>query len=192
MSCPAVDSQESKSKLPPGYYIYTGRRLGASPPRYVVISEDGTFRWDDTLRNGSAQSEPKKTDNSSISSAPKTTDPEVKGEFESYDYPFIKWKPKLLPTGALVQLETMLDESTNEYRPRLKYKMYVFVKGGNLIPSNGIQINLLDVRGFSLGNFSISSNSFSLVSGSQQVLEARGTTNISEIDYKRAVDYSVK
>lgn len=198
VSCPACLSDE----LPPGFYIFIGRTPGSSSPRYVLVNDDGTIRWDASI-NQSGKDKGGKQTSTVLSQLQKANEPEKKGEFESYDYPFIKWKPKILPTGALVQLETTFEGQNNssEFVPgysrsvrgsgTLKYKVNVFGRGNILIPSQGLQIDLLDKRGFSLVNFPISASAFGLITGTS-VMEARGTYRISEDDYRKAADFSAR
>lgn len=115
-----------------------------------------------------------------------------KGEFESYDYPYIKWKPKMLSSGIPMQLETTIEEPNSEYRPgMLKYKVLVLLKGSALLPSQGITIELLDDKGFDLGKFMVPGSEFGAMPGTS-VLEARGKASFSEEDYRKAADYFVK
>jgi hypothetical protein len=115
------------------------------------------------------------------------------GEFESYEYPYIKWKPKLLPTGALVQLETTLQGSNTGFRSRgiVKYKVTALVRGRAFLPAQGLRFELLDDKGFGLGKFMAPASEFGIITGTT-VLEARGTAGLLEDDYDKAVVYSVK
>ena len=189
---------QNQPKLPPGYYIFIGRQPGSSPPKYVIIYEDGTFQWESSSAEGHSvpglkhsPNQPPAIDHPQPGNQPAAL--EVRGEFDTYEYPFIKWKPKLLPTGALVQLETTLEEdgSGHRFNGIVKYKVNVLVKGNSLVPSHGIKFELLDNKGFGLCKFSISASELGVITGTS-ILQARGTANITEENYKKAVDYSVK
>lgn len=182
-----VHSQE-KQKLPAGCYVYLGKQPGSSPPKYVYVGEDGSLRWE----NSGAGTVKSESSNSTGKEPNKKSEPSGKGEFESYDYPFIKWKPKMLPGGALIQLETTVSNKGMQhgFYGQVKYKAFVFVKGNSLVPSNGIRVKFLDNRGFSVGTFQVNSRDLGVVTGTS-VMEGQGTVNMSEEDYKQAVDYSV-
>ena len=220
LSAQVQAQRHSQPKLPPGYYIYIGRQLGGSAPKYFIVNDDGSFRWDSST--GPAQltpmpmsaapamarpmpmAMPNQVDKQAAepdTEPPARSGPPPKGEFETYEYPFIKWKPKMRPSGALVQLETRFEvfggggfaygNKPQHLSGTLKYKVNVLVRGNTLIPSQGLRIDLLDDKGFDLCKLMAPGSEFSAITGTS-LLEAHGTTNILEDDYKKAVDYSVK
>lgn len=116
--------------------------------------------------------------------------PIMKAKSEACQYPYVKWQPKLLENGALVQLETTLDDGGSS-NGTLKYKIRVLLKNKGFLPSNGIHFDMLDGKGFSLHNFIVSSSEFGAIPGTQ-VMEARGTTSLAEAVYQKAVDYAAR
>jgi hypothetical protein len=120
--------------------------------------------------------------------------PPPKGEFEKYEYPYIKWKPRMLPSGAIVQLETTMSPSGNgrfRFAGQVKYILRVLIRGNAIIPVQGLRIELIDEKGFGLTKFVVPANEFVAVTGTS-VVEARGIWPSSEEDYRSSVDYVVK
>jgi hypothetical protein len=191
-SCLPVQAQKNlQSKLLPGYYIFIGRQPGSSAPRYVFVGDNGSVRWDNGVPvSQSSRDSSARPDGPTFTPPPLKSETSQKGEYDTYEYPFIKWKPKILATGALVQLETTM-ESGYHSRGNIKYKVNVLVRGSAIMPAQGLHVDLLDKRGFSLCSFSIGARDFGLIAGTS-VMEAHGTTYVTEEDYQKAVDYTVK
>ncbi|MBX9721037.1 MAG: hypothetical protein K2X81_06570, partial [Candidatus Obscuribacterales bacterium] len=186
-----------------------------SSPRAFTINSLGTVVWEELSKNNEdkanaeiQRSKPKPKQRNSTASA--------NDQYETYNYPFIKWKPKPISSipGAIVQLSTTYELGT------LKYKLSLFKPSSTqptvMKPSvkqsqQGIQelannanqglqlstipysidIQLLDANGFKLTGFSIQQRSWDVVPGTT-VFEAREQIGCQEWDYKRSCDYTVK
>jgi hypothetical protein len=107
-------------------------------------------------------------------------------QFESYDYPTIKWKPKPLADSpnAIGRLWTTYDSKSAT--PVMKYKLTLF-KATN---TNAREVQLVDAMGFKLVQFSASD--FIEIPGAPDIVEARDSVSCTEDQYKKARDYSVK
>lgn len=193
-----VKAQEAGS-LQPGFYIYLGMQPGRTPPRAFTINSAGGILWQD----------PNKAPEDKVETAPRSTSkkPAVptlsNSQFEEYNYPIIKWKPKPISgvSGAIVQLSTTFEMND------LKYKLTLFRAGTNsqtkagphgisetttsLEVPNQINVQLLDQNGFKLSEFTINQRQWDQIPGTT-VLESRDKINCNEWDYRRARDYSVK
>jgi hypothetical protein len=108
-------------------------------------------------------------------------------QFESYEYPTIKWKPKPLSDapGAIVRLWTTYD-TKDPSSGTIKYKLTLF-KGNKDV---GREVQLIDAMGFKLIQFNASD--FHGIPGAADIVEARDSVPCTEEQYRNARDYSVK
>ncbi len=114
--------------------------------------------------------------------------PDRNGPFESYAYPTIKWRPKLVAgaPGAIAQLSTTYDSGARTNQPGImKYRLTLFKAPG----MRQCEVQLLDDMGFKLTQFNVST--FREVSGAPDIMEARDSLPCSEDDYKKAREYSI-
>jgi hypothetical protein len=110
-------------------------------------------------------------------------------QFESYNYPTVKWRPKPLPdaSDSAVQLWTTYEAGPkNAPQGLMKYKLTLF-KATN---KDQREVQMLDAMGFKIVQFS--ANDFHVLPGSTTIVEARDSVSCSEDQYKKARDYSVK
>lgn len=193
-----VKAQDSTG-LQPGFYIYLGMQPGRSVPRAFSINSAGGILWQD----------PNKSPDDKVDPPPRTTGKKPAAtnlsgsQFEEYNYPIIKWKPKPISgvPGAIVQLSTTYEISD------LKYKLTLFRAPTSTQPKAGargiqetassveipsqITVQTLDANGFKLTEFTINQRQWEQIPGTS-VLEARDKIGCNEWDYRRARDYSVK
>lgn len=192
-----VKAQDSSS-LQPGFYIYLGMQPGRSVPRGFSINSAGGILWQD----------PNKSPDEKVEAAPRPTGKKPvatasNSQFEEYNYPIIKWKPKPISgvPGAIVQLSTTYEISD------LKYKLTLFRAPTSAQPKAGargiqeastsveipnqITVQLLDSNGFKLSEFTVNQRQWEQIPGTS-VLESRDKINCNEWDYRRSRDYSVK
>jgi hypothetical protein len=109
-------------------------------------------------------------------------------QFESYNYPTIKWRPKALSDGpdAVARLWTKYDGPKNGQPGVMKYKLTLF-KATN---RNLREVQLLDSMGFKLTQFN--ATDFHDLPGAPDIAEACDDVSCPEDQYKQARDYSVK
>ena len=109
-------------------------------------------------------------------------------QFETYNYPTIKWRPKALADGpdAVVRLWTKYQAGPTGQPGVLKYKLTLF-KATN---RNSREVQLLDPMGFKLTQFTASD--FHDIPGAPDIAEACDDVSCQEDQYKQARDYSVK
>jgi hypothetical protein len=109
-------------------------------------------------------------------------------QFETYNYPTIKWRPKALADGpdAVVRLWTKYDAGPEGQPGVLKYKLTLF-KATN---RNSREVQLLDAMGFKLTQ--INASDFHDIPGAPDIAEACDNVSCPEDQYKQARDYSVK
>ena len=110
-------------------------------------------------------------------------------QFETNEYPTIKWKPKALsdnPDGV-VRLWTTFDIGPKTApQGTMKYRLTLF-KATN---KDNREVQILDAMGFKLMQFN--ANDFHNIPGAPDIVEARDSVPCSEDQYKKAHDYSVK
>ncbi len=110
-------------------------------------------------------------------------------QFESYDYPTIKWRPKPLADApdAIVRLWTTYEPGAkNEPQGTMKYKLTLF----KATQKEQREVQMLDSMGFKLMQFN--ANDFHEIPGAPDIVEARDSVACPEDQYKNANDYSVK
>jgi hypothetical protein len=114
-------------------------------------------------------------------------------QFESYQYPTIKWRARALPDGpeSIVRLWTTYEAAAKNAPPgtpqgTLKYRLTLF-KATN---KDQREVQMLDSMGFKLMQFN--ANDFHNMPGAPEIVEARDSIQCSEDQYKKARDYSVK
>ena len=109
--------------------------------------------------------------------------------FEVYDYPTIKWRPKLLTDspGAIAQLWTTYEWTDQGHRSgKMNYRLTMFKTPNR--PQ--CEVQLLDDGGFKITQFVASD--FHPIPGAADIMEARDSHPCTEDEYKRVHDYSVK
>lgn len=178
-----LSEEKNKTDLQAGSYLYLGQQPGRNPARAFTINSLGELAWQHNTREilyAIREQVPRDIARASAASTEKIQLPE---QFESYNYPVIKWQPKPVSTmpGAFVQLWTT-------YEGKVKYKVTLF-KAPTL--PRRMEITLLDQNGFKLTEFRVSMNDWAPVPGSS-LYEARNDGYCSESDYKLARDISVK
>ena len=115
--------------------------------------------------------------------------PDANSPFELYEYPTIKFRPKPLndAEGALAQLSTRFEKGDGPNSlGKMNYKLTIFKAPGR----QQCEIQLLDDMGFKLSQFSASD--FQPIPGSTEVMESRDAFSLTEAEYKKVRDYSVK
>jgi len=196
--------EHSKFDLTPGYYIYLGPQPGRVAPRAFTINGTGSVYWQDNTTSTEEKLPgldlsplpANRPSRQSASSQPSSD------QYESINYPIIKWKPKPISSlpGGFVQLSTTYEQNY------VKYKVTLFKsKSLQAAPKNGmnpplspagiptfpIDVQLLDQNGFKLVQFTVNQNQWDVIPGTN-VLEARDQLSCNEWDYKRSRDYTVK
>lgn len=212
----APAQSQDRSALPEGYYLFLGTAPGESEGKWLVINPDGKVSWLADKTVGSAAKETGGARKVHSSSGAKRKDSGSSqasdSQFDTYDYPHIKWKAKSFldappplpvsfarqrlgmgvetfalqrpPSDAIVQLVTTFEAASDSVRNgRMKYILTVF----KAIPRN-CEVQLLDKSGFKVVQFTASD--FHVIS--PNLVEARADVSCSEDDYKQARDYSVK
>ncbi len=114
--------------------------------------------------------------------------PDANSPFETYAYPTIKWRPKLIggAPGAIAQLSTTFDSGADKNQAgTMKYRLTLFKAPGK----QQCDVQLLDDMGFKLMQFNVAT--FRPVPGAPDIIEARDSLSCPENDYKKAHDYSV-
>lgn len=109
--------------------------------------------------------------------------------FEMYDYPTIKWKPKPLneKPGAIAQLWTRYEAADAANSPgKMNYRLTIF----KAPDKSQVEVQLLDDMGFKLSQFNASD--FHQIPGSSDIMEARESHQLSEGEYRKVRDYSIK
>jgi len=184
---------QSTSDLPAGYYIYVGSKLGETPPKAVIIDSKGRTSWLDDS-SGQSQKQTRKTVSPMESSPAETTGQlthatDQSANWESYNYPLIKWKTHSITTDSsgAAQLTTTF-ETTHTGYGTLKYKL--IFKGKPLLNYASRSVQLLDTNGFKLKEIDINSYSFHPVPGTA-LWEATGDVSCYEKDYRPVSDYTV-
>jgi len=109
-------------------------------------------------------------------------------QFETYNYPTIKWRPKALADGpdSVVRLWTKYEAGPKGQPGVLKYKLTLF-KATN---RNSREVQLLDSMGFKLTQ--INASDFHDIPGAPDIAEACDNVSCPEDQYRQARDYSVK
>lgn len=198
----ACFAEDSKYDLQPGYYIFMGMQPGRTAPKGFTINSAGVVNWQDPNKLADDGAIPAEPPRSKGKPAPPAGSRASSEQFESYNYPMIKWKPKAISRipGAIVQLATTFELNEMKYKLTLfKTPSEVKVSGSQgvqeasnalMVPSR-VSVQLLDQNGFKLIEFSIGSQQWDQIPGTN-VLEARDKLNCNEWDYRRSRDYSVK
>lgn len=184
---------ETVANLPDGYYVYVGTRPMQATPKWVVVNPDSTIAWLNQnesaaipARAPQAQAADPNPSSPVKPASAVTSDKPTQGEFESYEYPKIKWKAKPLPSGpnAIAQLHTTYEVGAPGQQGVMKYRLTVF-KGDN---KGAYEVQLLDSNGFKLMQFNASD--FHKVPNSE-LMESRESIACDENEYRQARDYSV-
>jgi hypothetical protein len=189
----ALSEEPPQGKLPPGYYVYLGQQPGVSPPKALTISAGGSIIWQDSSSDQAAQKEPLKD----ILSTPQPAAPDpahsggasgTESQFETYEYPIIKWRPKPIADvpGAFAQLWTTYIGSSGTYGT-MKYRL-TLLKAPSPVPA--LEVQILDRNGFKVTGFTAAGTFFEPIPGTSLV-EARDQRPCREEDYKAACDYTV-
>jgi hypothetical protein len=110
--------------------------------------------------------------------------------FEMYDYPTVKWRAKPLndAPGAIAQLWTTYDWADEKHQSGgiMKYRLTMF----KAPEKHECQVQLLDKNGFKITAFDVSD--FFPTPGAPEIMEARDSHSLSESEYKRVRDYSIR
>lgn len=110
-------------------------------------------------------------------------------QIESNEYPVIKWRPKPLTDGpdAIVRLWTTFEPGAAPDQPgTMKYKLTLF----KATKRDSREIQLLDRLGFKLMQFNAAD--FHDIPAAPDIVEARDGVSLTEDQYKKARDFSVK
>jgi hypothetical protein len=183
---------QKQSKLPAGYYIFMGRQPGSSPPKAVVINDDGSIHWQDVGKAPVAQSD--RASNQApqpVAKSGQLPENHSGSQWEMYKYPMIRWRPHPITTvpGGVAQLTTTFDSTAGSYsEAAVKYKLTLF----NVpeIPYD-VQVQLLDGNGFKVLEFQVYQSAFHPVPGTS-LIEVSDECTCTEKAYKQARDYTVK
>lgn len=117
------------------------------------------------------------------------TNSEENDAIESYEYPTIKFKPKPLSEaqGALVQLSTRFEKADQaNQQGKMHYRLTLF----KAPEKQQCEVQLLDDADFKLSQFDASD--FHQIPGSADIREARDSFPLTEEEYKKVKDYSIK
>lgn len=109
--------------------------------------------------------------------------------FESNEYPTLKWKAKPLSDapGAIVRLWTTFENGPkNDPQGSMKYKLTLF----KATKKDGREVQILDGMGFKL--FQFGAIDFHEIPGAPDIVESRDAVPCTEEVYRKARDYSVK
>ncbi|MBX9772671.1 MAG: hypothetical protein K2X29_14935, partial [Candidatus Obscuribacterales bacterium] len=157
-----------------------GSEPGQVAERRFVITNQGGIVWQ--ASNDATNMKPNEPIEGTHSNVPQPVE-----QFESYKYPFIKWRAKPLPKGGFVQLDTTFDD----HNARFIATLFKVPK----IPRS-ITIEFLDANGFDLFAVQISKDRFQQVPGTElfqaKGLMMEGWLGIDERKYQRAREYTVK
>ena len=100
------------SNLPEGMYVYLGNPVGIGQPRIFVINNNGQVRWQGESRGSALSRAVSPSETRQPTDLNRTHDEDSRGQpeerlkpakprsesnFESYNYPVIKWKAKAVP-----------------------------------------------------------------------------------------------
>lgn len=169
--------------LKAGSYLYLGTQPGKQPVRAFSVNSLGEINWTTNtkdLLSAIKDQLPQEKLSSPQGSAIQQAGSE---NFETYNYPMIKWQPKPIPNmpGAFIQLLTLYDG-------KLKYKTTLFK--ATYLPRS-LNIVLLDQFGFKLCDVHISQNDWTQLPGTN-LYEARNDGFCSEQEYRKARDFAIR
>jgi len=184
---PKAEAQgNTTSSMPAGYYVYLGAEPGKFPQVRLRVTKEGSVVWQKPEEN--SQQGQKDYSNSEVGQSQQNQATAETSNIESYEYPKIKWKPKLITEvpGAIAQLLTTFEQKS-QWQTVVKYKLTLFKVPQ--IPT-GIEIELVDQDGFKLTEFHVYSESFHQISAN--LVEATGSLSCAEKDYARARDFNIK
>lgn len=197
-SCMAQET--SKASLPEGMYVYLGNPVGSGQPRIFVINNSGQVRWQGGNRGNSLSRDVSPTETRQSTDLNRNQDEDLQGQpeerikpakpgsesnFESYNYPVIKWKAKAVPGEpyGVAQLATTYDSDAYG-TGKAKFKLTIF-----RCQKTSRQVTLLDKDGFALCTshpiYPTQVPGTELVEGQQEIY-------IREDVYRRAYDYAVQ
>jgi hypothetical protein len=176
---PGEPKKETVAQLPEGYYLYVGARPAASAPKWVAVNPGGTIDW---LKAG--ETAPPKV---ALAADTNVRMPPPAGQFEEYNYPFVKWKAKPMADaeGAIAQLSTTYERGPAGQPGVVKYRLTLF-KAAN---GGAREVQMLDDKGFKLHQFVASD--FHQIPGSE-LMESRDEFQCDEEAYRQSRDYSIK
>jgi hypothetical protein len=178
---PAAEKKETVANLPDGFYLYLGQKPANTNPKWVVVNPGGGISWLD-------KADPKTSNAGAAGGAAATPVAMPAGaQFETYDYPVIKWKATPLPgtSGAVAQLSTTYERATGAApQGTVKYRLTIYKSN-----SKARVVQLLDADGFKLQQFT--ATDFHEIPGSEQLLEARDSFPAEESVYRQWRAYSV-
>lgn len=184
-SSPTSDNQDNNvfPNLKAGSYLYLGTQPGKQPVKAFSVNSLGEINWGSNtkeLLSSIKDQLPQDKVSSPQGSAIQQAGTE---NFETYNYPMIKWQPKPIPTmpGAFIQLLTLYDG-------KLKYKTTLFK--ATYLPRS-LNIVLLDQFGFKLCDVRIDQNDWTQLPGSN-LYEARNDGFCSEQEYRKARDFAIR
>lgn len=184
--CNSTFAQEQfSSTLPEGHYVYLGPIPGKLPQRPFTIDSTGAVHWDSVPESVVKADEPpsKPGENSDLN-------------WESREYPVIKWKPVLVEGSfkAAARLTTTFEYGMVKYQILLGNQKGSFLRGGaeglyKSAAAQGLAVELLDKNGFKLGEFRIPGNALHLI---ENRVQGRGTAVVLEELYSRAYGVNIR
>lgn len=117
----------------------------------------------------------------------------ISGQFESYNFPTIEWKPKPVAgtTEGIAQLSTTMEAGTSRFVSGFVnvLKLRLRLLKCPISPVGGWTVTLLDKNGFRI--LDVCLYQFHQVAGTDMFEGQASKESVSEIDYRRAVDYTV-